>query len=123
MRGLRIPGSGRRVKAGAPARLQIAHRNEAIVGLGHCEAADVVDLGKLADRRQLGAGPEMPFFDLSLDAGDDLVGEALAPILTDDEGEHDDFPPLRIGSVAGPVQLCQLTAKVSITMAITVCHY
>src|SRR5689334_24086254 len=92
MRGLRIPGRGRCVEAGTPARLQIAHRYQAIVGLGRCETADIVGLGKVSDRRQSGAGPEMPFIDLPLDAGDDLVGETLIAILTDDEGEHADFP-------------------------------
>jgi hypothetical protein len=35
----------------------------------------------------------MPVVDLSLDADNYLVGEALAAILTDNEGKHADFPP------------------------------
>jgi hypothetical protein len=88
MRRLRTPGRGGRVEAGAAARLQISHRNQAIICLGRCETADIVGLGKVADGRQSGARSEMPFIDLSRDAGDDLVGEALVAILADDEGEH-----------------------------------
>ena len=72
---------GRGVEAGAAARLQIAHRDQAVVGLDHREAADIVGFGEVADRRQLGAGPQMPIVDLPLDAGDDLVGERLVAIL------------------------------------------
>jgi hypothetical protein len=35
----------------------------------------------------------MPIVDLSLDAGDDLVGECLVAILTEGKGEHSDFSP------------------------------
>ena len=35
----------------------------------------------------------MPILNLSLDAGDNLVGEGLVAILSDDEGEHSEFPP------------------------------
>jgi hypothetical protein len=46
----------------------------------------MVGLGKVADRWQSGAWPQMPIFDLLLDAGDDLVGERLVATLTDSEG-------------------------------------
>ena len=92
MRRIRSGRRGRCVEAGATARLQIAHRNQPVVGLDHGEAADLVGIGEVADRRQFGAGPQMPIVDLSLDAGDDLVGERLVAILTDGEGEHSDFP-------------------------------
>jgi hypothetical protein len=83
--------------AGATARLQIAHRNQPVVGFDHGEAADLVGICEVADRRQFGAGPQMPILDLSHDAGDDLVAERLVAILTDGEGKHSDSPPLRIG--------------------------
>ena len=47
---------------------------------------------EVANRRQLGAGPQMPVLDLSLDTSDDLVDEALVAAWTDGEGEHSDFP-------------------------------
>ena len=81
-------GRGRGVEAGAAARLQIAHRDQAVVSLDHREAADIVAFGKVADRRQLGAWPQMPIVDLPLDAGHDLVGERLAAVLADGQGEH-----------------------------------
>ena len=65
----------------------------------------------------------MPILDLSLDAGDDLVGERLVAIPTDGEGEHSDFPTRRIGPVDGPVQSRQLTAKLSIAVPASVRHY
>ena len=49
-------------------------------------------LREVADRRQLGAGPQMPVLDLSLDTSDDLVDEALLAVWTDAEGEHSDCP-------------------------------
>ena len=78
----------RRVEAGAAARLQIAHGDQAVVGLDHREAADLVTIGKVADRRQLGARPQVAIVDLPLDAGDDLIGEWLAAFVADGEGEH-----------------------------------
>jgi hypothetical protein len=88
MGGVRMPWRGRRVEAGAAARLQITHRNQAVVGLDHGETADVVGAGEVADRRQPGARPQMPIVDLLLDAGDDLIGEGLAAVRTDGKGEH-----------------------------------
>jgi len=44
--------------------LQIAHRDQAIVRLDHGEAADIVALGKTADRRQSRAGAQQPVVDL-----------------------------------------------------------
>jgi hypothetical protein len=49
-------------------------------------------LREVADRRQLGAGPQMPVLDLSLDTSDDLVDEALLAVWTNGEGEHSDCP-------------------------------
>jgi hypothetical protein len=87
-RSLSTRGPGGDIKAGAALRLQIAHRNQAVIGLDHCETADFVRVGKLADRRQLGARPQTPIVDLLLNAGDNLLGERLAAILTDREGQH-----------------------------------
>ena len=47
-------------------------------------------LREVADRGQLSAGPQMPIVDLSLDAGDDLIGERLVAVLTNGEGEQSD---------------------------------
>ena len=97
MRGFRMRGCGRRVEAGAPARLQIAHRNQAVVGLNHRETADIVGLGEVPDGRQLGAGPQMPIVDLSLDAGDDVLGQGLVGIVTDSE---ESMPIARLAELA-----------------------
>ena len=91
-RGVGLSRRGRAVEAGTPTRLQIAHCNQAVVGPDHGETADLVGLGEVADRRQFGAGPQMPLVDLSLDADDDLGGEGLVAVLSDDEGEHADVP-------------------------------
>ena len=79
---------GRDIETGAAARLQIAHRDEAVVGLDHRKTADLVSLGEFADRRQFGAGPQMPVVDLPLDAGDDLVDERLVALWADGQGQH-----------------------------------
>jgi hypothetical protein len=73
----------RGVEAGAAARLETAHRHQAVVGLDHGEAADIVVFGKVADRWQFGARPQVAIVDLPLDAGHDLVGERLAAIPAD----------------------------------------
>src|SRR5215831_4584672 len=76
----------RRVEARAPARLQIAHRDQPIVRLDHGETADIVAFGKAADRRQSRAGPQQPVVDLPLDAGDDLVGQRT--VRDEGQGQH-----------------------------------
>ena len=48
-------GLSRRVETGTAPRLQVAHRDQAVVGFDHREAADIVVNGQRADRRQLGA--------------------------------------------------------------------
>jgi hypothetical protein len=58
MRGLHKRGGGRRVEAGPPARLQIAHRNQPIVGLNHREAADIVGRSEVPDGQQLGGAAD-----------------------------------------------------------------
>jgi hypothetical protein len=54
-----------------------------------------VSFGKVANRWQLGALPQMPVVDLSLDARDNLVAKGLAAILADGEGQHPISLPLK----------------------------
>jgi uncharacterized RmlC-like cupin family protein len=65
----------------------------------------------------------MPIVDLSLNAGDDLIGERVVAIPTYGQGEHADFPARRIGPVDRPVQSRRLTAKLSIAVMESVLHY
>src|SRR5262249_22113259 len=103
------------------ARLQVAHRHQPVVGLDRREPADVVGVREVADRRQLAAGPQMPVVDLPLDAGHDLIDQRLVTARADGQGEHGRLAvSISSGPVAGPVQLCYLTAKLSITVSGTV---
>src|SRR5438046_8724305 len=43
-----------------------AHRHQAVVGLDHSEAADIVVFGKVTDRRPFGARPQVAIADLPL---------------------------------------------------------
>jgi hypothetical protein len=65
----------------------------------------------------------MPIVDLSLNAGDDLIGERAVAIPTYGQGEHADFSARRIGPVDRPVQSRRLTAKLSIAVMESVLHY
>jgi hypothetical protein len=75
-------GRGCGVETRAAAGLQTPHRDQAVVSLDHREATDLVTFGKIANRRQLGARPQVPIIDLPLDARHDLVGERLTAIPT-----------------------------------------
>mgnify|MGYP000075377223 CR=1 FL=1 len=94
-------GPARHVEAGAPARLQVAHRNQLVVGLDHGEARHAVVLGKLADRRQARAGAQDAVVDAGAHGGDDLVHQRGGAVGGEGELQHG---RLRcIGRIAGPV--------------------
>ena len=83
--GFRVPRYGRRVETGAATRLEIAHRNQAIVGLDHGETADLMDSAKPRIDGSLVPGRKVLIVDLALDASDDLIGEGLVAVLADGE--------------------------------------
>src|SRR5258708_24802912 len=118
----RLRVGGRRVEAGAATRGEVTHRDQTVVGFDDGEAADLMTFGKIADRRQLRAGPQMPVVDLALGAGDDRRDEGLLASLNYGEGEHAGLPSSWTGLVVAPAQLCRLTVKLSLTVSATVRH-
>ena len=66
---------GCHVEPSARTGLKIAHCDQTVIGLDHCEAADVERFRQVADRRQSRTRSEASIINLQLHAADDLVDQ------------------------------------------------